>query len=686
MADDPQKPPTPPDKPANPPELTIGQIQKQVADRELKFQPSAAKECADGCNVMIGMLLAIKNEISKKAATLPQLGSMDSGFFLTKAFNDKAENLVKILESHVALLTAMGEAFRDAGRAYGDADGKSADTMKYLDGMKITKDPAPNVVYTPQKYKPPSDSVPKHDSNNGSETITFATETPSAQEWNKLYKLGQELGGTPSKAQLAAEAGGAWKWGHETITASVTELDKHLVTAKADKWEGPGATAAASAVSKYSVTVNNLAEGMKIMAANLKYTSEWLHTTRLSMPTKPYPDPPKEKYVHWNNSNRPGDHEGRGDGVYIVDEARKLPGYQENFKVHYADGIDNSKKEFVSLVAPPAIGGGGNKDDNKPGDSKNGDNDIDVDKSGGDEKPDLSDLLKTLFPDGGGDIGGGSGVPDVDVPPPPNVDVPPPPNVDIPSPSSADVPMPSGAGVPPPPSLDIPPPTIGGPMPDVDIPPPPSARSGPLPEYTPPVSSPSVPGLPTIGGPSSRDGAPGSGNGPGSEAKDAASQAANAASQAAQAQAAERMRAADAAAKADQAAKAMAGLPGVPRLDGTSGSGGPGGPGSRAGAIGGGPGAGPSAPGASQSSKLFPRVALPGAAAGLPVGAGAAGPGMSGAGAGMPPGAPGAGAPGAANQGKGEHKRAKYLDSKEHLEEGFGPLPPAMKPVIEPSP
>jgi hypothetical protein len=45
----------------------------------------------------------------------------------------------------------------------------------------------------------------------------------------------------------------------------------------------------------------------------------------------------------------------------------------------------------------------------------------------------------------------------------------------------------------------------------------------------------------------------------------------------------------------------------------------------------------------------------------------------------------GAGAPGATGgTAQSEHKRAKFLDSRVHLDEAFGDMPRKVRPVIEP--
>lgn len=100
-----------------------------------------------------------------------------------------------------------------------------------------------------------------------------------------------------------------------------------------------------------------------------------------------------------------------------------------------------------------------------------------------------------------------------------------------------------------------------------------------------------------------------------------------------------------------------------------------GGPGGAGGPKAGGPAKLDPAKSLAQASK-FPRATAVNAATAMR----AAGPiaGQPGS-----PGAMGAGARGAGSDSDKEHKRAKYLDSKEHLEEAIGDAPAAVRPVVE---
>ncbi|MFG1794415.1 hypothetical protein [Nocardia sp. NPDC049149] len=652
MAADDKNPPKEPPKEPPKSDLSLPELKRQAKIGLLRVDPTVAKECAEAANTAIGNLLAIRKTVEDKASALPPFGNLKSSTHLQDAFNDRAKSLAKILTSHITLLTDLAQGFLDAGKAYTEIDEANADALKSLD---ITINKSPGNLPGPDltKHKSPETKIPDKPPASGGDSVTVNPETSNSLDWDKLYGLGVALGGprtvktsftwtksgghtdktalvTESAiANKVADVGSVWKWAADNVFDTGNALNNALRKATEEKWRGEGAKAAAEAVLRYKNITDDLFKPMKAMAANLDYTAQWLHSTMNAMPQEPAATDPRASC--------------------------DLEKYQNEYKSHYIDGMNHAATLFAKLGDPMVGQGGGSTPPGGPGGGKKpNDGSGGSPGTGGPGTGSTADdfyksLLDKMKGQGGGPGGGlGSG-------PGPGLGAGPGGGLGKGAGPGGGAPPPK-VGVPKPPSLG-PGPGIGGPP----VPKPPVLPPGGLP-----------PGVPLPDGNSPFDPGQQGGIGAGADGLDAATRAAaqglpgtQALNAMAQADKARSDLAAKAAAEKEKAAKTLAGLPGMP-----------------GGRAGGGPGVSSSSPlAANQNSKLFPRVALPGVA-GATVSAVPGSPMAGMAGPGMAPGAP----MGGAAQGKdaGQHKRAKYLDSKKHLEEGFGKLPTGMKAVIEP--
>ncbi|WP_167837624.1 hypothetical protein [Nocardia altamirensis] len=640
--------------PKEPPksDLSLPELKRQAKLGLLRVDPTVAKECAEAANIAIGNILAILKVVESKASSLPALGNLKSSSVLQDAFNDRAKSLAKVLNSHVKLLTDLAQGFLDAGKAYVEIDESNADALKNLN-IAINKSPGNLPEPDLTKHKGPETKVPDKPPASGGEVATVYPETSNSLNWDQLYGLGVALGG-PRKvkttltwkksgtdtdktalvtesaiANKVAEVGSIWGWAADKVFYTGDDLDKALRKATEEKWRGEGAKAAAEAVLRYKNITDDLSKPMKTMESNLGYTAQWLHSTMNAMPQAPAATDPRASC--------------------------DLEKYQNEYKSHYVDGVNHSATLFVKLGDPMVGQGGGGTSPagpgggKKPNDGSGGSPGTGGPGTGSTADDFYKSLLDKMKGEGGGPGGGLGGGPG------PGLGAGPGGGLGKGGGPGGGAPPPK-VGVPKPPSLG-PGPGIGGPP----VPKPPVLPPGGLP-----------PGVPLPDGNSPFDPGQQGGIGAGADGLDAAARAAaqglpgtQALNAMAQADKARSDLAAKSAAEREKAAKTLAGLPGM-----------------SGGRAGGGAGVSSSSPlAANQNSKLFPRVALPGVA-GATVSAVPGSPMAGMAGPGMAPGAP----MGAAGQGKdaGQHKRAKYLDSKKHLEEGFGKLPTGMKAVIEP--
>lgn len=605
-------------------------LTKLAQSGKLTVDEKVVESCVAAVLTLIQDMRGIKKAITDgKLDGLDRFAQPESAIELVRIFSEKAVEVGDVLDDHIRVLTDMGDTLMAAAKSYKTTHQKSQE-----DFARITKDVASinTVPVRPDdpKYKPPlpmgiADVKNTFDSftviAKNMETLDLQPEPGDSRGWNELHGLY-----TDTNAMRALDAGGNWRW----LAAHLQNRSRAFAaTMKSSKklWEGDGAKAARDVATAHTKSIDGLRTVMDVLGRNLVGTSTWLRVTRYAMPDQLNP---------------------------AVKTSKNLVAYRRNYANTYVVGFNQSAQRVPVVVSPipprttppPGTdgdsGGGsglGDKLKNLLDDlnSQNSDlNGLDgIDASG----LDTAGLGGTAFDTAGFDGPGlGAGSSEVGAAPP----LPPFPDL----PAGLDGSMPDGgAGVP-----DI---GLGGPDFGLGGPEPGLGGSGPGLGGSLPGLGGSTPGLP--GGASAN---PNSANTPG------ASPGANPLSSNLLSQA-RNPQGGDPSAAARQA--------GMPR----SATGGPG-PG---------PGRGPGAPGpikandAAQAAKLFPRASLPGIEAGVRPGV----PGVPGAGGMGPmmPGMPGAGAAGAQGQGR-EHKRAKNLDSKKHLDKALGPIPDRVKPVIEP--
>jgi hypothetical protein len=101
------------------------QVKAHAAAGELKFEPGAAETCAVACeklNEHMGeQLYAAQGLFNVKG-----FGDTIVGKALSGKFARQAEEAVKILTAHRALLTDMAWTYRQAGKNYAAADAATA--------------------------------------------------------------------------------------------------------------------------------------------------------------------------------------------------------------------------------------------------------------------------------------------------------------------------------------------------------------------------------------------------------------------------------------------------------------------------------------------------------------------------------------------------------------------------------
>ncbi|WP_040794553.1 hypothetical protein [Nocardia higoensis] len=638
----------------------------------LKFEPDVALDLSAAASQVVMAINGLQQFIADLSVGEPVSG-LGSGAALGAKFGAKASELDAIFDKHKSILGDMIETFVAAGKAYGDMDGFNSgllDNVQSRPGEKWEFDGMPTTIAPPAPpNNPTAGTLPGTVTAVKSyEQSTIMGESADSMSWLDLYQVGNYIRVHTVVADLSGAAG-TWGWMAEEIDGAFVDFVNKVDAVTEGQWTGPGKEVAVAAVKAYANSVPALGDAVKGVADLLFYTAGWLDSTQRWMPMTPTNPAGTLLPSGYTYSG------GYVDTSYSVTEDQ-TPMYRENFRKTYLAGLAQSSTHVP--VLPPAEGAFGTIPSNPytPGGNGGG--------NGGGQNQGGNGGGQHRGGNGGGNPGGGQR---------------------------------AGAGLAP------------GVQELFDKGENPATEAAALTEtgaYTPtdPKSlaqqfgTGTTSGVPQLPGQQLPDGQqpvanarqiagkPGS-LAPGSAAEDqfltsAAQQLMAAAQQGLpQLQQAFQQFAQSLTPEQQRELLRRAGLDSIPGIeipeDAASGdptaletlaanlAGGAGAGGGGGGGGGFGPGAGTFlAQDPSHASKLFPRAASFGSFAETQFEAAAK---STAATAGTPgtPGSPGAaGAAGAgANQGGGQHKRAGYLESTEHLEEALGDAPVVVRPVVE---
>ncbi|GAB2532416.1 hypothetical protein [Nocardia heshunensis] len=313
-------------------------LKEQAQLGTLKFTPDAAQQGAQAAADLVGALRAYRKIlVDNKFDHMDQIGSQTSGLLLAQAFTHRGGAMRDVLDIHINVLTDMADTFRAAGKRYLETDHASKAEFDKLDSITVPKQPS-DVGAAPADTKASGgkdfpDSVKNFAGSK--ETVTISVESKESRLWGQLYDLGQAMRPDP-----VAEAGAVWTWMAGQLSDRLGAF-ANTASSFGDAWTGSGASAAADAVKKYAGDVQPLIDTMKVIGANLTYTSEWMYDTAHMMPNRA--DPPQDK----PSSFMPG--MAVVAGVDSVAELEKYRGYYDKY---YAAGVKNSVSVMPVVPGP----------------------------------------------------------------------------------------------------------------------------------------------------------------------------------------------------------------------------------------------------------------------------------------------------------------------------------------------
>ncbi|WP_162256215.1 hypothetical protein [Nocardia sp. Root136] len=351
----------------------------------------AAKACSDAIEVFNACLKIVSAE-NFGHFDGEKLGGSEviAGPLLATRFEIEAWDAKECLERHVDSLTDMMDLFKSAGDTYTGADHMSSTEIAALKADKTKLgDVKPSTAeqdklgtsmgkkgddYRPGYYD--ADDVKRHEADVDVATVPKVKTTakpkeiepidvasPESMNWGELHRLGVRI----QWAQVG-DAATVWANMATEVYKAASQLEVKLQKITTESWESQGGDTALQAIKTYAKSVYELSGGFRMTEANLRYTADWLYSTKVAMPLS--------------------ESEPRGCGD---DEGDK----REAYRIHYVDGLSHTEKLFPVFTEPAAPAGPVEKPKDRPSD--NGQNPSD--KPSGTQQPSGNQ--------GGGSQGGG---------------------------------------------------------------------------------------------------------------------------------------------------------------------------------------------------------------------------------------------------------------------------------------
>ncbi|WP_162958604.1 hypothetical protein [Nocardia yunnanensis] len=271
-------------------------MKAQIDAHTLQFDPKDAQTAINATSTLLASMRAYQKAVSDfKLDSLPDISFLGSGQALTSGLNRRGIELKTALGTHVDILTAMIDTFREASKAYRYADGVSADQLKAAESnIKWATDfPTPtnaaDLDINPKTYRSGAFSqfpeLPKDLKNWAKDDHKTKDKYPinwesKDQDWDTLIKLHNTLNGDPyafageDYAQLASKID------------SKSKAFVNTIEGLANSWLGAGGKAARDAVNKYANDLQPLVDTMNTMSSLLTWTGSWVAYCKDAMPSK----------------------------------------------------------------------------------------------------------------------------------------------------------------------------------------------------------------------------------------------------------------------------------------------------------------------------------------------------------------------------------------------------------------
>ncbi|MCX4093071.1 hypothetical protein [Nocardia sp. alder85J] len=309
---------------------------------DLMLEPGVAETAAnhvlDALNSIVGAHQWIQQNLQLASPTVASTasGTALAGVFHKKIATDLEDRMIK----HQNILTDMGNAFVEAGKAYAAAETTSAQNfgaqVTALSNMSFS-----NPTGTAPAGSPFIQALPPRGTPNWPGTpmdsVSITPELGSTLQWEQLYQIGQSI-----DAQGVANAGGVWYWLAQLVLQPTFDTLKQNISGLSSQWTGSGATASINATTKYTTESKTLTDDMNKLGDLLIFTADWLQNTKTSMP----------------QTETPPTTSSSGATLTPADSQALLLQYQNAFNTSYYDNFSGTTNNVVALTDPNPVTNG----------------------------------------------------------------------------------------------------------------------------------------------------------------------------------------------------------------------------------------------------------------------------------------------------------------------------------------
>ncbi|MFF0635505.1 hypothetical protein ACFYTS_23740 [Nocardia sp. NPDC004151] len=345
---------------------------------KVDFSPAVAKTAIDGCSTLIGHLLAVRSFLG--ARNVEDFAGPEaifkSGHLWTEGFTKLDTELDAALGTHIAVVTALSEKFKNAIKEFKNAEDESI-AVFLNQKMPDTMPASPTSVSQGPDYskigsKTPSPKpVEKYVSNRSSKSRTHAyaynetdiktqgavwPENPYVKGWNDLRALGESIKGAPGR--LAAD----WGWMKDELNKAVTDFKAKTNEANfRNSWTSGSGPLALAAMESARTAISDLISKMGDVEDRLYKAEGWLKSTAERMPKG---DAPEVKF-HAATKNQNG--RGSAAGYTVTDGGKTyqaatandcmesaLVKYRQDCEAYYVAGLMEYNSSRVTLPQPEA--------------------------------------------------------------------------------------------------------------------------------------------------------------------------------------------------------------------------------------------------------------------------------------------------------------------------------------------
>lgn len=228
-------------------------------------------------------------------------GNLPSGIALQGKFRRAGRDLNDRAKSHKTILKDLAQQFITAGKLYTAAEEANTSGFDRLrnarsaerhgswtlsaDGSRTIPDWGGQTGRTDKYSGPPADLEAYANEKDGRDAEPVSPEPASVLDYPRAYSWHQSL---IDGMGHTSDVSGKWRDMADHVTEPAANLGNQMTAMRtSDGWNSDAAVQAGGAVQAYVAGVQNMVDGMRIVARNLREASGWLYAAQANTPNIP---------------------------------------------------------------------------------------------------------------------------------------------------------------------------------------------------------------------------------------------------------------------------------------------------------------------------------------------------------------------------------------------------------------